>query len=143
MTGPIVLQTVQLDIEPYPKLERPLLFEWFDTHQESHSYPIRRPNICIIDGIITKNREEKHNFPNIKITPYRWPTNGETGKQAVVIVGNCPNGTGAARRTIATSFFRLSGLNNGWIKIRAATNSWAGKLFVFEFKFLNRNFICF
>lgn len=55
--------------------------------------------------------------------------NGETGKQAVVIVGNCPNGTGAARRTIATSFFRLSGLNNGWRKIRAATNSWAGKLF--------------
>lgn len=58
---------------------------------------------------------------------YLWPTNDVTGKQAVVIVGNIPNGTGTDKRSTAISFIKLLGLKFGWMKILLTTISWAGK----------------
>lgn len=50
---------------------------------------------------------------SISSTSHRCPTNVVTGKQAVVIVGNCPNGTGTPKRRMATSFIKLAGLKPG------------------------------
>lgn len=48
------------------------------------------------------------------------------GKQAVVIVGKTPKGTGVANLNIAMSFLKLAATYWGWMKIRRTANSIAG-----------------